>query len=232
MPTVFASVSATLLLFFGGILLAAYTRFLPLGLHMLWGFFIALLLVLLQCLVFGFFIGSGKSIKRVVAEHALSGDWIQKTKDYKNKCYPPLMLALALTVAAAAVGGGVSVGSVPVWIHQVLVWAALIANLYSFRVSYKVLAQNVEAIHQINREILKNRAPVKPVPPENLPPQGSSDPWGSPRLFHFLAAAVWIPYLYVKFSLGSRAIPLWPFLSLSVLCLFLGWLKTRRTPKV
>ena len=227
MPAVFLSVSLSLLLFFAGILLCAYTHFLPLGLHMLWGFFTALLLVLLQCLVFGFFIGSGKSIKRVVAENGLSGDWIQKTKDYKNRCYPPVMLALVLTVAAAAVGGGVSVGSVPVWLHQALVWAALAVNAYSFRVSYRVLVENVEAIHKINEEIRLNRAQAKDSVTSPILSGSRRNPiprvrWGTSRNFYFLAAAVWVPYLYMKFSLGSRTVPLWPFLVLSILCLLAG----------
>src|SRR5579859_6410156 len=116
MPTVFASVSITIIFFFLTTMGMAYFHVLPVGLHMLWGFFTAILIVLLQCLIFGFFIGSGKSIKKVVQDNGLSADWIQKTKDYKNQSYPALMLAIVISAAAAILGGGVAAGSVPLWV--------------------------------------------------------------------------------------------------------------------
>lgn len=234
MPTVFASVSITLLLFFVVTIGMAYAHILPTGLHMLWGFFVALLIVLLQCLIFGFFIGSGKSIKRVVEENGLSKDWIQKTKDYKNQSYPMLMLAIVVSVAAAAVGGGVSMGSVPIWVHAALVWCALAVNIYSLWISYRVVVENVEAIHRINVEVqsLRERGVVRKAEPQpekkremTAPPERPF----SPANFYFLAMAVWVPYLYMKFSLGSRTFPYWPFLAASFFCLAAGWWKSKKS---
>jgi hypothetical protein len=224
MPTVFASVSITLVLFYLVTLGMAYAHALPVGLHMLWGFFMAILIVLLQCLVFGFFIGSGKSIKRVVEENGLEKAWIQKTKDYKNRSYPMLMLAILVSAAAAIMGGGVSVGAVPLWVHETLVWAALVLNIDSLWISYRVVVENVRDIHQINREVSASRREKglseDGFPPE--PPQTPSRPPASPAAkFYFLGLAVWVPYAYMKFSLGSRTFPYWPFLVLS--CLFFLW---------
>ena len=215
MPTIFASVSLTFLFFYAATLAAASFHALSPGAHMLWGLFVTILMVLLQCLVFGFFIGSGKSIKRVVAENGLNPDWISRTRDYKNKSYPALMLAILVTATAGIVGGGVATGSVPSGVHQALVWAALAANAWSFRVSHRVLTENVEAIHAINREILSSGRKEAPLP---VPPKSPAAPLRRPPAhsrFYFLAAASWVPYLYMKLSLGSRTFPLWPFLLLS-----------------
>lgn len=237
MPTVFASVSITLLLFFIATITMAYTHLLPTGLHMLWGFFVALLIVLLQCLIFGFFIGSGKSIKRVVEENGLSRDWVQKTKDYKNKSYPMLMLAIVVSVAAAALGGGVSMGSVPIWLHATLIWCALGINIYSLWISYRVVVENVEAIHRINDEVRRLRAQglvpkPSPAPEERRETAAPPAKPFSPANFYFLALAVWVPYLYMKFSLGSRTFPYWPFLAVSLFCLAAGFWssKSQRRP--
>ncbi len=233
MPTVFASVSVTIVFFYLLTLAMAYFHWLPVGLHMLWGFFMAILVVLLQCLIFGFFIGSGKSIKRVVEENGLSGQWIQKTRDYKNRCYPMLMAAIVVSVVAAVTGGGVSTGALPVGVHQALVWSALGLNVYSLWISYRVIVENVNAIHRINEEVASRGVsrPQPAVPPvekkEGVP--GRTRP-GPASKFYFLAAAVWVPYLYMKFSLGSRTFPFWPFLALSGLCLLAGWLGSRKTP--
>ena len=233
MPTVFASVSVTLLLFFITTMGMAYAHLISPELHMLWGFFVALLIVLLQCLVFGFFIGSGKSIKRVVEENGLSRDWVQKTKDYKNKSYPMLMLAIVVSVAAAAVGGGITTGFIPVWVHATLVWCALGINVYSLWISYKVVVENVTAIHRINAEVQKMKASgiapkAAPLPEKKTEtPAPPAKPF-SPANFYFLAMAVWVPYLYMKFSLGSRTFPYWPFLAASLFCLAAGFWSSKR----
>jgi hypothetical protein len=196
---------------------------------MLWGLLMTILMVLLQCLIFGFFIGSGKSIKRVVAEAGLGGEWVQRTKDYKNECYPPLMRAIVVTAAAGIVGGGISLGIVPRWLHEGLVWSALVVNARAFWIAYRVLSKNVDAIHAINELIRSGsaRAPSKKTP---VPPEAPTKKAPSPRYYnlYFLAAATWVPYLYMKVSLGSRVFPLWPFLLGSLLFLFLGWRASRR----
>ncbi len=228
MPIIFAGVGGTLLLVYAGTLAAAYFHFLPTGLHMLWGLSITILLVLFQCLIFGFFIGSGKSIKKVVLENGLGREWIERTKDYKNKCYPALMLAILVTAAAGIIGGGVATGVVPAGVHQALVWAAFLSNGYSFWVSYRVLVENVEAIHAINREIYEGKMekPAAAATADAESPSPLKDRPGPPvsAKLYFLAAASWVPYLYLKWSLGSRTIPFWPFLALSGVFLFLGFL--------
>jgi hypothetical protein len=235
MPTVFASVSATIILFFLATMGMAYGHVLPVNLHILWGFFVATLIVLLQCLIFGFFIGSGKSIKRVVADNNLGAYWIQKTKDYKNKCYPALMLAIVVSAAAAILGGGVASGAIPIWVHEVFIWLALAANARSLWISYKVVVENVNAIHIINAEvqIRKNegRSLVVPVLSEPAELIVNRPPPSHASKYYFLAVAAWVPYLYVKVSLSSRNFPFWPFLGMSGALVFWGFWENRKTPK-
>lgn len=236
MPTVFASVSATLILFYLATLGMAYLHQPPFtrDFHMIWGLFTATLIVLLQCMIFGFFIGSGKSIKRVVQENGLSQDWIQKTKDYKNQSYPALMLAILASAAAAILGGGVAAGAVPLWIHQALVWGALLLNMRSLWISYKVVVENVQAIHRINQEVGNQKvsgpspAPLPVEPPASLSVQQVRA--NQAANFYFLSAAVWVPYAYMRLSLGSRTFPFWPFLVLSGFCALWGWLKSKNLP--
>jgi hypothetical protein len=235
MPTVFASVSITIILFYLATMGMAYAHLLTVPLHMLWGIFMTILILLLQCLIFGFFIGSGKSIKRVVQENGLDGHWIQKTKDYKNQSYPALMLAILLSAVAGILGGGVAAGVVPVAVHHLLIWIALLLNARSLWISYKAVVENVTAIHQINQEVerRKNEGTALPVP--TPAPVVIEKPVPAPVVqanqaakYYFLAATVWVPYLYMKFSLGSRNFPLWPFILLSLACLVIGWLGSPR----
>jgi hypothetical protein len=232
MPTVFASVSATIVLFMLATLGIAHFHLLPVGLHMLWGFFIATLIVLLQCLIFGFFIGSGKSIKRVVQENNLAAHWVQKTKDYKNQSYPALMLAIVVTVAAAALGGGVGAGSVAPWVHAGFMWLALAANIRSLWISYQAVVANVNAIHLINAEVESRQTEGRSViAPEVKPPEElivNRPPPTQASKYYFLAIVAWVPYLYMRFSLSSRGFPLWPFILLSAGLALTGWWRDRK----
>ena len=226
MPTVFASVSITLLLAMVSTMGLSYAGAFPPGTHMIWGVFLVLLLLFFQCLIFGFFIGSGKSIKRVVGENGLSADWVQRTRDYKNTSYPPLMAAIFFTAAAGVAGGGASAGQTPLWLHQALVWLALFFNVRSYWIAYRVLGDNVEAIHQINREIGRKDAPTGVPEPKAAGPGLLPPPPMASKMF-FLAAAVWVPYFYMRWSLGSRNFPYWPFLALSGALLWIGWRGSR-----
>lgn len=232
MPIVFASVSITIIFFYLATMAMAYAHLLPVPLHMLWGVFMTILILLLQCLIFGFFIGSGKSIKRVVQENGLDGQWIQKTKDYKNRSYPALMLAILISAVAGILGGGVAAGVVPVAVHHILIWIALFLNARSLWISYKAVVDNVNAIHLINAEIARRKgeevAPKSgPTPVENTPSMPMVQANQAAK-YYFLAATVWVPYLYMKFSLGSRNFPIWPFILSSLVCLVIGWLGSPR----
>ncbi len=232
MPTVFASVSITIILFYLVTMGLAYAHLMPVNLHMLWGVFMTILILLLQCLIFGFFIGSGNSIKRVVRENGLDGQWIQKTKDYKNRSYPALMLAILFSAVAGILGGGVAAGVIPVAVHHVLIWIALLLNARSLWISYKAVVDNVNAIHLINAEVARRKGAGEGPAPA---PMSVAKPLPAPMVqanqaakYYFLAATVWVPYLYMKFSLGSRNFPLWPFILSSLVCLLIGWLGSPR----
>lgn len=230
-PTVFASVSVTVILLYLLTMGLAYSHLFPLGAHMLLGLFTSILIILLQCLIFGFFIGSGKSMKKKVQELGLDPDWIQKTKDYKNRSYPALMLAILLSVTAAVLGGAVSTGALPVWLHAGSIWLALLSNARSLWISYRVIVDNVNDIHEMNRQIQrlgsKDSGSAPPKIPSPEPPAAALPKVNAPANLYFLALAVWVPYLYMRFSLGSRTFPFWPFLALSAILGAVGWWKSR-----
>lgn len=236
MPTVFLSVSSTLLLFFILTLVLGFGHFLPLPLHALWGLFLGLILILLQCLIFGFFIGSGKTIKRKVQEVGLSGDWVEKTKEYKNRAYPSLMLSIIILTAALAAGGAVSVGILPPWVHGALMILALGFNFRSLWISYRTVAENVQAIHQINRQmasqalVAEDSSQTAASTADEIQPAVSVRPMSAN--LYFLAMAVWVPFLYVRCSLGDQVFPFWPFLLTSLGLGTLGfWFSFRKRKK-
>jgi hypothetical protein len=132
------------------------------------------------------------------------------------------MLAIIVMVVALAAGGAAAAGLLSPWIHGGLMVLAWGLNARSLWVSYRTVSENVRTIHQINRlmESQASASPVKSAPGEEISgsyPVPSSEPLRSfPSRYYFLALAVWVPYLYMRWSLGDRVFPLWPFVLLSL----------------
>jgi hypothetical protein len=111
-------------------------------------------------------------------------------------------------------------------------------NARSFWIAYQTVSENVRAIHQINR-LMENQVSDS-TQGERVPrleffksPDLSQQSLQSyPSRYYFLALAVWVPYLYMRWSLGDRAFPLWPFVLLSLGLGTLGfWLSLSQNKK-
>ncbi len=122
--------------------------------HVLVALASSLLLLFSHCWIMFYLIGTGKAIKEAVNENKLEPDLIEETKRYKNRSYPSLMLAMALVMATFILGGGAATGVLPVWIHHVLFWAALVAQGRSLWIEKGVLEANERLMADIDRRLL------------------------------------------------------------------------------
>jgi len=100
-----------------------------------------------------FFIGTGKHIKQLVREHAFGPEIVRETIVYKNKLFPPMMLAIILTMAEFIIGGGVHTRLIPAWIHHLLAWAALGSNIHCFWLEGKYLVSNSRLMNSVYRTL-------------------------------------------------------------------------------
>ena len=123
--------------------------------HVLLALFSCLLLLFSHCWIMFYLIGTGKAIKEAVNEHKLDPDLIEETKRYKNRSYPPLMLAMGLAMATFILGGGAATGTLPVWIHHVLFWAALAAQVRTLWIEKGVLDANEKLMADIDRRLAR-----------------------------------------------------------------------------
>lgn len=123
--------------------------------HVLVALASCLLLLFSHCWIMFYLIGTGKAIKEAVNEHKLDPNLIEETKRYKNRSYPPLMLAMALAMATFILGGGAATGVLPVWIHHVLFWAALAAQARTLWIEKSVLEANEKLMADIDRKLVR-----------------------------------------------------------------------------
>jgi hypothetical protein len=129
--------------------------------HVLVGLASSLLLLFSHCWIMFYLIGTGKAIKDAVKEHGLDPAFAEETKRFKNASYPWLMLAMALVMAAFILGGGVATGAVPLWIHHVLFYAAVLAQVYALWVEQRVLGDNERLMEKVDRLLAAAVSPAR-----------------------------------------------------------------------
>jgi hypothetical protein len=112
------------------------------GVHVLIALATCLLLLFSHCWIMFYLIGTGKAIKQVVADEGLSLELVEETKTLKNRCYPSLMLAMALAMATFILGGGVDTGAIPGWFHQVMFLITLFVQVRTLWIEHLVLLDN------------------------------------------------------------------------------------------
>ncbi len=123
------------------------------GLHVLIGLATCLLLLFSHCWIMFYLIGTGKAIKQAVAEGGLPQELVEETKEFKNRSYPWLMLAMVLAMATFILGGGVDTGSVSRWVHQGMFLVTLAVQLRALWIEHLVLRANEHLLRRVERMV-------------------------------------------------------------------------------
>jgi 4-hydroxybenzoate polyprenyltransferase len=123
------------------------------GPHLTFGLASSLLLLFSHCWIMFYLIGTGKAIREAVAEHGLDQDLVERTKEFKNRSYPILMLAMGLVMAVFILGGGVYTRFVPAWLHHGLFYLALLVQVRTLLIERQVLVENDLLMTSIDRRI-------------------------------------------------------------------------------
>src|SRR5438477_1816387 len=108
-------------------------------LHLYLGLFGILFNLGLHCLVFIYFLGTGRWVKEVALAYRLPDDPLpRRTRDLKRATFPPALLAMLVPIAAAAAGMAQLQQYGP-WagpLHAGLALATLAVNAWALRVEY------------------------------------------------------------------------------------------------
>ena len=134
-----------------GYLLGTAVR--SLTIHVLTGLTASLLLLFAHCWVMFYLIGTGSAIKNAVSENGLDGDLAERTKAFKSRSYPWLMLAMGLIIATFVAGGAYTAGVGPSWIHEILFFVTLVSQVYTLVIEGQVLTANERLMAEINEQL-------------------------------------------------------------------------------
>jgi hypothetical protein len=124
--------------------------------HMAVGIIAALFTLLVHCLIFTYFLGTGRWVKEVGRAYQLpDGDLPLKTREFKRRVFPPALFAMLSTIAAVASGGGAQTSVTSFWSlsHPVLTTIALIINAWAYVVEFRIIAANTAVMDQVMAEV-------------------------------------------------------------------------------
>jgi hypothetical protein len=119
--------------------------------HFLFGFFTTFMVTLAQSMTMFYFIGTGKQVKDLVANHPGGQELIQRTKRFKLKVFPPATWAIMFTMATMILGGGVDTRVIPTFVHTLLAAAALYYNLVAFWREAKYMIEHNMLMEELDR---------------------------------------------------------------------------------
>ena len=126
--------------------------------HFLFGFFTTFLVALSQSMTMFYFIGTGKQVKDLVSNYPAGQEFIQLTKRFKAKAFPPATWAILFTMATTIIGGGVDTRVIPTFVHTILAVLSLYYNLVAFWREAKYMIEHNMLMEEVDR-LLQASAP-------------------------------------------------------------------------
>jgi hypothetical protein len=125
----------------------------------------SILTLLVHCIVFTYFLGTGRWVKEVkYAYHLPDEPWPRLTRDLKRRTFPFALAAMLITIAAAASGAGRQLQEWPWQVHTALAMASLGINLLVFVLEYRNISINGRAIDAVTALVEEIRASHQLVP--------------------------------------------------------------------
>ncbi len=125
-------------------------------LHFNIGLCTALGILLVHCLIFMYFLGTGRWVKEVTIAYKLPDEPLHKTtRELKRKAFPPALFSMLIGIATAGAGAGAQQRLVG-WhwsVHMTLAFLTLAINLWAFFVEYRCVSANAGVIRQVLVEV-------------------------------------------------------------------------------
>jgi hypothetical protein len=128
-------------------------------LHFWLGLSAALVTLLVHCLVFTYFLGTGRWVKEVALAYRLPDEPLPRlTRELKRQTFPPALFAMLIAIATAAAGTAAQLQEWPWPVHATLATLTLLINFWAFAVEYRNVNTNAGVIERVLSEVDRLRA--------------------------------------------------------------------------
>jgi hypothetical protein len=122
--------------------------------HFLTGLAAAFLTLLVHCIIFVYFLGTGRWVKEVALAYDIPDQPLPRlTRDLKRRVFPPALFAMLTVIATAMAGAAAHVGAWPWWVHASFSLVALGTNAWAYGVEYSCLRANGDVLDQVAVEV-------------------------------------------------------------------------------
>jgi hypothetical protein len=123
-------------------------------LHFALGLGTAVLTLLVHCLIFTYFLGTGRWVKEVTLAYDLPDvPWHKETRELKRRAFPKALCAMLITIATAAAGAGAQLKEWPWPVHATLGTLTLVVNLWAFVGEYRYVSRNTAVLDEVMVEV-------------------------------------------------------------------------------
>jgi hypothetical protein len=128
-------------------------------LHFLFGLSSELFTLLVHCIIFTYFLGTGRWVKEVKQAYDLPDDpWPKLTRDLKRRVFPPALWAMLTAIATGAAGAAAQVQIIPWHFHATFATLTLVVNFWAYGVEYRCLSINAHVLDQVLEGVERLRA--------------------------------------------------------------------------
>lgn len=112
-----------------------------------------------HCLVFIYFLGTGRWVKEVALAYRIPDEPLPKlTRELKRRAFPPALFAMLVPIAASSTGAGVATLEWSWLIHAALAVFTLAVNGWAFVREYDCVKTNARVIDDVLVEVDRIRA--------------------------------------------------------------------------
>ena len=127
--------------------------------HLCLGLFSTFGSLLVHCIIFIYFLGTGRLIKEVAIAYRIPDEpWPKLTRELKRKSFPPALFSMLIGIATSAAGAGRQLEEWHWTIHMTLAFVTLAINLWAFGVEYRCVSTNAGVIDAVLLEVDRLRA--------------------------------------------------------------------------
>ena len=127
--------------------------------HFVLGLCTALGILLVHCIIFTYFLGTGRWVKEVTLAYQLPDvPWHKTTRELKRATFPPALFSMLIVIATAAAGAGAQLTEWHWSIHATLAFLTVLINLWAFGVEYRNVTANAQVILDVLVEVDRRRA--------------------------------------------------------------------------
>jgi hypothetical protein len=121
--------------------------------HISYGIFSTLITLFAHSMMMFYLIGKGKSVKDAMAEHNVTGDYYRRIAEARKPVFSMATIAMAATMVTAIVGASVDTGVLPLMVHAMIAYGAIVFNLAAAKIEIAALAASRRIVNEVDRKI-------------------------------------------------------------------------------